>query len=609
MKHLPLSILLLGLVTGCNVKTPENGATDSVTSGASLFSLPKKNNPTPDPIKPPPPEPTPIPVTPVAGAHKIGFNGEGFFKNVTTYDIQFLKDLNTTVVIRFPGGGDTKFSHPTPPSVSSTAKGWNNKLSEIEGYFNTYLPGASGSTFELSCDGPGVNGCYSNWCTKGQTALTDEKSSQISNYNSQQACNPNAQLDGTTTCNYLEKIVLLSKQLNLEVVYNVNPMFATPDEVVTAIDYLRDNGVKIAAIEMGNETYFKINYNFKFSCYKDDILPLVSAIKSNFPDLNISLPVSNFNNGEEKPGDSSVQWNDGVEDFMVSVENNLVVGGASQKMVDAVVVHYYLTEDQCSDAWNAIPDYVTPTDLSNSNYYSGWNNALSLLMSCVNYKDAFIAETNLAREKYPEGTKIFVTEFNIKYSSDWGNTLVQGSWLFEQFMKVAPNIDITLAHNGISGELFGLISQYKKRVDGSDLTKLGGAPATDQYNVRRLGYWAFKLAAQALNTGALPIPTTPIALSAKNTDYKYYFNNMGEAITPVLSYDTNKFNLIVSSEYIQGTQLYSSAGYSSVNATYSKDKSQPYVDLNNITSTILGSTNVLPKNSFGVITYRIEKKR
>lgn len=55
---------------------------------------------------------------------RIGMNGEGFFDNLTTWDIGWLQDLDATIVLRIPGGGDSKFAHPRPSTICLKVWPW-----------------------------------------------------------------------------------------------------------------------------------------------------------------------------------------------------------------------------------------------------------------------------------------------------------------------------------------------------------------------------------------------------------------------------------------------------------------------------------------------------
>ena len=63
---------------------------------------------------------------------RIGMNGEGFFDNLTTWDIGWLQDLDATIVLRIPGGGDSKFAHPRPPTAVKPLKGWGLRQADLD---------------------------------------------------------------------------------------------------------------------------------------------------------------------------------------------------------------------------------------------------------------------------------------------------------------------------------------------------------------------------------------------------------------------------------------------------------------------------------------------
>lgn len=530
--------------------------------------------PKPTPVPPPPKPPVvvvdpPQPILP----YKLGVNGEGFFKNLTSYDVQFLKDLGNTIVIRIPGGGDSKFAHP-----SQAAKGWGTRLSDINTYFDKYIANLKP-----------LEACSSDWSGKDPLA---EKNSQVSNYNVQESCNPANDLSGYGTCSYLEKLVKLSKDVPLEVVYNANVIFGNADEELAAIDYLVNNGVKVAAIEMANEPYYKINFNFNFDCYKQKFLPILDKIKAKYPDMLVSLASGNFSAGEEKPNASHDIWNTALQNFRVS-----------DGRIGAAVIHYYLTESQCPEAWASRPAYALGL-LTDPAYLASWNTASMNLYNCPSYATAFQGEVDAAKLKYP-GAKIMSTEFNIKYAEDFGDTLIQGMYLFEQMNKIAPQLYSLHAHNGIGGELFGLSSHYKDKVDGKDILKLGTQPLTKEYNVRRTGYWALNLAGKSLAKGAIKLPAT---ITPNVTEKFYYYVNVGEEYVPTITSIPTTHNLVVSNQYISGVALYSSAGYSAVNATYAKAKGSVAVDLNEIYSIKTSVDNKIPKYSFGIISYKLIAK-
>jgi len=365
----------------------------------------------------------------------IGGNGQGFFQNLDDQTKTWLHECfeNRPFCINFPGGAESNIATPSP-----LLKGWGLTESLIRERFK------DGTTDE---DGQGLE----KWLEK----LTIQKSAPYS---------------------YIAELGAFKEEFpNAEVIWKCNIVSGTWEEAKIALQ----NVVEVSQCShciMGNEVYSRGNFNFDFNLFLSKAQQLILWIKENYPSMKIAIPFApNIERKEHK------LWNDALIEFIALNPN----------LVDAVDVHIYLTDDELPLAFSSYPiqKIVATSDMDNPQLDECFGHlAWEYSNNTVWEKTVSYIQDNL-----PD-TEIWMTEFNIKPSLNFGNTLANAAFIFRTFMQYSGDVAVMCVHNLVAPDVYGCIS----RTDKLDLSY-----KTDK-NAKRTGYYALKLASEALSCG-LPL--------------------------------------------------------------------------------------------------------
>lgn len=335
------------------------------------------------------------------GVHIGGiFSKASSESDIQPYVWDWISDLQPQIV-RFPSGANSKFMHPFDATT-----GYGYDLCEILNYFDVIEDG--NPVPDISCSslittwggGDGIintnseiNNFFNAVTSSGDLGLLNDEfqkfKTDIANQNS-------------ATIRYLDDLIDLINQiksentgLDVQVVYCVNILTETDDEVLDIIDFFIDNDVTIAGIEMGNETYSKFfddvfddgfsdyykfirgqttgtaskydelvsagviednNHNFIGSIrteYTDDIK--IGLVAAPLEDYLFFSPSEDVDSTMFSGGEVLSDWNSQLED---ALDDNITIGGIAYPRFDAIIIHPYFTPEY----WAQYPRDVFDTD-------------------------------------------------------------------------------------------------------------------------------------------------------------------------------------------------------------------------------------------------------
>ncbi len=294
---------------------------------------------------------------------------------------------------------------------------------------------------------------------------------------------------------YLDDLIALQKKFpNMQVLWVLNVLNSTPEANMQAIRYLMSNGVNIVGVEAGNEVYGKYA---SFSEYIPDFEPVFAMIRKEYPKIKLGLIV-----GANLGRNDIVRWNDAMAGYKGDF--------------DAVIPHYYYTARELGEAYDMIPlrNEFDPAK-SNDDLCRAYDKAATLLLE---ENDLLGDGCRYLQQKFP-GKEIWITEWNTKPSEMLNNTILNGQWQFSQLIEISKMAEYLIIHNGVGPDKYGMISKSNKY--DSEPNEM----------IRRMGYFAYKLASEARDAKPMSAQNIPnLSKSAKGT-YKYYFTNTGEAYT------------------------------------------------------------------------------
>lgn len=263
---------------------------------------------------------------------------------------------------------------------------------------------------------------------------------------------------------YLHELKDLKEEFpNMEVVWKVNLITGDTEEAKSAFSIVRTT-TGCNKIVLGNEVYAKNNFAFDFSAFMEKAEPFIKWVEQAYPNIEVAIPVAP---DVERPDHK--KWNDAVISYLNTSD-----------FIYCVDVHVYLTQDDLPEAFGSYP-------IQKINYHP--LEEYPQLESC--FFD--FAEEYYYAEKWSEVIQMFYdyglwcTEFNIKPSSYFTNTIAGGAYLFKTLIEKSLFFDVLCIHNLVSPDLYGAISRTTN-IDYNQETA----------NTRRVGYYALKFASEFL---------------------------------------------------------------------------------------------------------------
>ena len=333
-------------------------------------------------------------------AQSIGGNGAGFFENIDDTTTAQIANFDQPITIRVPGGAIAKFADPW-----TNTSGWGLSHPGVDSIQLTY-----GSTEEEASAE-----ALQKWHNK-----VDMQPVGIS---------------------YLDELIKLSQQLDLTVIWVAN-MFIPAENTVNAITYLKLSGVKIAAVEMGNETYSQLDYDF--NAYMAKSAPIYNAIKSQFPDIPVSHIAAPFCKGRNEQENWNAQLN------------------AWRLPGDLVTIHYYIGSRELPSIGNLperkTADYNNPTFTLDQTFGSIYQE--------LNAYDHCAISTAV---NYFQDATLIITETNTQPAEPLGDTYLNAIYQFEFLNTNRENFAHICWHNFVAPDIYGMFSRIKKGENGLDM--------------------------------------------------------------------------------------------------------------------------------------------
>ncbi len=562
--------------------------------------------------------------------------------------MQWLADLKPQVV-RFPSGGEVKFTHLT------SGPGYGYDLDEITTFSWDYF---DCDEKDVDC-GPGS--AYQNfietWELECQSQALLEPSHLYIN-------------DFIVMIHNLEAIV----GYKIDVLFVLNIITASAEENYDAIKMLVENDIQVVGVEMGNEVYgqsdlFPTFHDFLAYIQNPDGAlgdqDYIGMVRKEFPDAKIGVSAALPSTVDIAQGDS-VSPVIGPTGKRIEFDNwNIALGNAFDTtriiynpepqvvpMFDAAIVHLYYDERfwfECSETF--LMDFDKYGGSCCPYTFDSPDPRLNDAFECFNSNTDFFRDTilKLVDDYYIDrlhlndpalsDKKMWTTEFNILESDGmpetevFNNTLVHGSLLFD-WQHTAHNLNSSLLsnpgyhqyktiHNGVGASYKNLVTG-KKQID-----VIPGDDKFDDVDIRpRMAFHTLYLMRHLTENQLIHIDVTSMvtgmkmyAYADKASQFLYlYYNNVGiDNSTQIFDAD-EAFNVIsdlndsdceieisypIENEYIRGKQLYSTSGAAyifDINPNYDADN-QPELEIDgSIYETIEeGDELNFYKNSLGVL--------
>lgn len=543
-------------------------------------------------------------------------------------------------VIRFPSGGQAKFTHLT------TGPGYGFDLEEIEDYYFDFFHCSTadcgaGSDYEAA-----VNGWILN-CQVQDSLPEGER--------------------------YIDDFILMINELQAQLGYTIDVLFclniltADAAENKAALNLLLSSGVHVTGVEMGNETYAQSGGFNNFESYLSYIQNAAGAIgdqdyigmvRKYFPDLKIGVCAAPSASVDIEPGPGVTyaikpdskrlkfdDWNTALGEKW---DTTRLIGSPVPDTVpqfDAAIVHFYydgtfwsdcpaqFLEDYDANGAACCPYTFDTPDLRLAGAFDCFSaHAIFFRDSLYKRVNDYYAEHLHLNDAAHSDKKIWATEWNILEADNalettlFLNTMAQASLVFDwqnlayQY-NTSPSYntgfqEYRTMHNAVSVSRRNLITartEYERSTPG------------DTTDIRKrmfyhVAYLMRHIADQPVNTISITSPFPDVKMygymDEANENLYIYYNNTGTLNTDE-QFKISKIKFInapgchtvidypVTNEYIKGKQMYSGSG-----AAYMYDIIPLYNADNTISPEINGSKYksytgpkkvTLYKNSMGVI--------
>lgn len=307
------------------------------------------------------------------GQASLGFNGAGFFENLNSESKAMLHELGP-LTIRIPGGAIAKYADPRVP------RGWGLTPEGIDSVTALYGSDEEEATAQA----------LDKWLRK-------------------EAAQPDY--------SYLEDVVSLQAEFpDMSFVWVLN-MFIPAEDALYPVSWLLDNGVNLAALEYGNETYSQVKYN------TEDYLDRVNAIREAMPVNAEGIPIFHpIAAGGLRDASSHRTWREFVNDEILPGE-----GG---------VFHPYYDAREFPSLSQSIDTEFAYLEIAAFNFYGQFTDM---------------------RASLPNAQYFAVTECNSQPAALIGDTELN-AFLIERILDSGKELfDIFLLHNGIAADKYGVI--------------------------------------------------------------------------------------------------------------------------------------------------------
>lgn len=221
---------------------------------------------------------------------------------------------------------------------------------------------------------------------------------------------------GKVKQNYLQDFMLLAKETNAGVIYNLNVLTGNLNEYIAVIDSFKHNDIHLIGIELGGElsnTAYKHKVNEQFYITKSK--EIVKSLKEIYPDLYVTVvaaPVASIKRHEK--------WNEAL---------------AKEHFYDAIVVHSYAKVIKGEDLDGQMISEVEEGKTKKESFNVYKNRIISYLNS--DYPNKIKTYNRIFKNK-----PIWITEWNLQMSKTTANTVLQGLFVANYLLEIIASPDL-----------------------------------------------------------------------------------------------------------------------------------------------------------------------
>lgn len=334
-----------------------------------------------------------------------------------------------------------------------------------------------------------------------------------------------------------------------------NVIYGTPEEVVAQIALLKQNGVSIAGVEMGNETNADdIGFGGDPALYLAKARTFATAIKAQYPEIKVGLVSAPHRLPNSDAFIKNDAWNTAIANALVT----------DSGLYNAYIFHSYL-QVKC-DSKPSREEVFTC-----ANEYTGFmkNNPTAQSVKDATGKNIgfpTITESfEYYKTKFP-GKKMWITEWNLShwtgpayqgsgyYSNSMLNALFTGIYRNEMNKFALQNpamIEFAIQHNITGFMAYGLFNE--KLANESSSIAMPGS-----FYVKRALYHEAIISKQIYTRGLYRVNVA--AQTSENVDvyayldqtannlFVYYANRSGKTVSfPQLTYNGTQVNMVSNS--------------------------------------------------------------
>lgn len=427
----------------------------------------------------------------------------------------------------------------------------------------------------------------------------------------------------TLSCRYIDAFIEFVANINdpeLEVLFVVNLDNGTIQENTDAITHLINNGVNVVGVEMGNEHYRDQTRYPSITDYMNHSVPYANDILSNHSSLKIGwVAAPPITSNQQIFGVNSIAhfeaWNQGLAQYK------------DDPYFDAYISHIYFNSYffQCSQLYDAEYDQNNLTTLNNT-----FNLGTNLFNNYI--RDSIPKVLNEYTQYFGNNEKLWITEWNFAKPSDiFGNTILDASYTMKfinQMNRLNPgqnNIVEYMCRQKLAGPFFNSQNSISPKSSWDDVST--------PY-VRRTSYYPFLLLNELYEGDFQLLETSTINNNFQYPVFAqaYYDGSDNEFLIVIVNENSNPVQMAPADikvtdwagqpvsynvttpyqlEYIQGDQLYTSAGitnYYYQNVNFSTTNKPPFI-INDVEDLVWGQTAAnltFPARSIGVLRFRAD---
>ncbi len=406
------------------------------------------------------------------------------------------------------------------------------------------------------------------------------------------------------------------KSEETEVIFVAN-MYSDAQEDIDAIAYLKNNGINIVGVEMGNETYNDSNTFTNFQTYIDRALPIAQSLRQSDPEIKLSWVAA-------PPITTNRSFYNASTKQKFEAWNNFLGQQVDNSLIDAVSIHLY-----CNYYYRTCTQqYADEYDQSDLNTLENTFKTGSRFFE--NYSTDSIFKTFDEYDGY-FGSEIpyWITEWSMVQAKDlYGNSILDASFA-TSWIHAFNQINAENNHR------IEYLCRQKLAGPGSELqnaiTIRHQLDDKSAAHIRRTSWYAFYFLKDLFSDEQYLLNTQTDQPNLPLPFYTQGYLNKNDNIITISCVNENDFDIPLSIEnltiinenqdtvhnyisspviqrYISGEHLYSSAGYTKYlgdNVNFSS-QNKPLFEIDSITGknySVSTTGFTFPKHSIGTLQF------